>query len=83
MTAAVRGIRLGVASARRSWAWLAVLVVAALGATSAGAAASPAVVLPPADGQFDYQLGGAYPPAPGVAIVDRDRSAPPAGSGRR
>jgi hypothetical protein len=77
MTAAARGIRLGVASARRSWAWLAVLVVAALGATSAGAAASPAVVLPPADGQFDYQLGGAYPPAPGVAIVDRDRSAAP------
>jgi hypothetical protein len=25
---------------------------------------------------FDYQIGGAYPPASGVAIVDRDRTAP-------
>ncbi|GIM94889.1 endo alpha-1,4 polygalactosaminidase [Paractinoplanes toevensis] len=33
---------------------------------------------PPADGRFDYQLGGAYPPASGVAIVDRDRTAQPA-----
>ncbi len=34
--------------------------------------------LPPADGRFDYQLGGAYPPAAGVEVVVRDRSAPPA-----
>ncbi|GIF22283.1 hypothetical protein BJ973_002607 [Actinoplanes tereljensis] len=33
---------------------------------------------PPANGRFDYQLGGAYPPAAGVAIVDRDRTAQPA-----
>ena len=33
---------------------------------------------PPADGIPDYQLGGAYEPAAGVAIVGRDRSAEPA-----
>jgi hypothetical protein len=27
---------------------------------------------------FDYQIGGAYPPPPGVAIVSRDRNDPPA-----
>jgi Glycoside-hydrolase family GH114 len=34
--------------------------------------------LPPANGGLDYQLGGAYPPPAGVAIVSRDRKAPPA-----
>jgi hypothetical protein len=29
--------------------------------------------LPPANGKFDYQLGGAYAPEPDVAIVVRDR----------
>jgi hypothetical protein len=29
-------------------------------------------------GKFDYQLGGAYPPPPGVGIVVRDRLDPPA-----
>ena len=37
-----------------------------------------ALDLPPANGQFDYQIGGAYTPAAAVRIVDRDRSAPPA-----
>jgi hypothetical protein len=32
----------------------------------------------PGTGRFDYQIGGAYPPAPGVAIVTRDRRDPPA-----
>lgn len=32
---------------------------------------------PPVNGTFDYQIGGAYPPAAGVAIVDRDRSERP------
>ncbi len=32
----------------------------------------------PVPGQFDYQLGGAYPPPPGVTIVTRDRRARPA-----
>ena len=43
---------------------------------SAGSAAS--TTLPPANGQFDYQIGGAYLPSSTVAIVDRDRLAAPA-----
>jgi hypothetical protein len=43
---------------------------------SAGSAASYA--LPPADGQFDYQIGGAYTPSSTVKIVDRDRLESPA-----
>ncbi len=40
---------------------------------------APAVVaLPPAGATPDYQLGGAYPPPPGVGIVARDRTAVPA-----
>ena len=35
------------------------------------------VALPPTNGQFDYQIGGAYPPLSSVSIVDRDRSASP------
>ena len=35
------------------------------------------VTAPPANGRFDYQIGGAYAPAAGVAIVGRDRSEPP------
>jgi hypothetical protein len=34
--------------------------------------------LPPAGGQYDSQLGGAYPPPPGTAIVSRDRTDAPA-----
>jgi Glycoside-hydrolase family GH114 len=33
--------------------------------------------LPPANAGFDYQLGGAYPPPPGVTVVSRDRTASP------
>jgi hypothetical protein len=58
-----------------------VLVVTAVllctGPLTRGASAAPAVRLPPADGLLDYQLGGAYPPAADVAIVDRDRTDPP------
>jgi Glycoside-hydrolase family GH114 len=45
----------------------------------AGCAAVPAggVVDPPAGASFDYQLGGSYPPADGVGIVVRDRTARP------
>ncbi|NYJ74844.1 endo alpha-1,4 polygalactosaminidase [Allobranchiibius huperziae] len=32
----------------------------------------------PAAGVFDYQIGGSYPPASGVRIVDRDRTSAPA-----
>jgi len=57
----------------------AALAEGAIGACALGVgSASAAVRLPPADGQFDYQIGGAYPPAAGSAIVDRDRTAPPA-----
>ena len=60
------------------------LAVAALSAAallvgvcaSAGSAASYA--LPPANGQFDYQIGGAYAPSSTVKIVDRDRLEAPA-----
>jgi hypothetical protein len=38
----------------------------------------PSLVLPPANGPFDYQLGGAYPPPTGVAVVSRDRTDAPA-----
>lgn len=32
---------------------------------------------PPVNGQFDYQIGGAYTPVAAVGIVDRDRSVAP------
>src|SRR5690606_3848532 len=38
----------------------------------------PLIELPPPDGEFDYQLGGAYEPPAGVQIVSRDRHDPPA-----
>ncbi len=45
---------------------------------SAAPANSPAdITLPPANGQFDYQIGGAYTPQSSVQIVDRDREASP------
>jgi Glycoside-hydrolase family GH114 len=38
----------------------------------------PRIVLPPAASRFDYQLGGAYGPPAGTAIIERDRlSSPP------
>jgi hypothetical protein len=43
-----------------------------------GAGAAPTVTLPPPNAQFDYQLGGAYEPPQGVAVVSRDRNDPPA-----
>ena len=33
------------------------------------------VALPPVAARFDYQLGGAYPPPPGVRVAVRDRGA--------
>ncbi|MFI9649352.1 endo alpha-1,4 polygalactosaminidase [Streptomyces sp. NPDC052040] len=46
-------------------------------ATPSGSAAEKPVRLPGANMSVDYQLGGAYPPAPGVRAVSRDRSAKP------
>ncbi|MEG3627368.1 endo alpha-1,4 polygalactosaminidase [Streptomyces poriticola] len=77
---------------RRSAAVLAVSAVTAsiaVTACSSGAdpgeassSASPArpagVTLPPVHADFDYQLGGPYPPQPGVSVVARDHTAPPA-----
>ncbi len=52
--------------------------VAAMLACSTGQAAQAvAVTPPPVNGQFDYQIGGAYTPASSVTVVDRDRGASP------
>jgi hypothetical protein len=57
----------------------ALLVAAALTACGFSAdSAVGAVRLPPRHAGFDYQIGGAYPPPPGVRIVSRDRTASPA-----
>jgi hypothetical protein len=61
---------------------MAVAVAAACGGGGGpGGPANPGdVTLPTANATFDYQIGGAYAPAAGVDIVDRDRSdAPVAG----
>nr|WP_237536758.1 endo alpha-1,4 polygalactosaminidase [Streptomyces sp. SID5785] len=42
------------------------------------AGSAPQVLRPEAGAAFDYQLGGAYPPADGVRVVARDRTAEPA-----
>lgn len=57
----------------------AALGAAALGLASCGApdAGPAAITLPPANGTFDYQLGGAYPPADDVQVVSRDRTEQP------
>lgn len=44
----------------------------------AGVAVAQDVTLPPAGGQYDSQLGGAYDPPDGTLIVSRDRAEPPA-----
>lgn len=44
--------------------------------TPAGKHTPSRIALPPVNGQFDYQIGGAYTPARSVSIVDRDRSDP-------
>jgi hypothetical protein len=46
-------------------------------AVARGAGAVHGVVKPPANGRFDYQIGGGYRPLPSVRIVDRDRTARP------
>lgn len=55
-----------------------ILTLALVAAGIAAAPASGAVTPPPAGAQFDYQIGGAYPPASAVGVVDRDRTDPPA-----
>lgn len=69
---------------RRAALWSCVAVTLAgvsLAAVTGGAAATSGgsrVLLPPAAGRADYQLGGSYPPPSGTRIVERDRSARPA-----
>jgi hypothetical protein len=55
----------------------AVLAMAALTLLALGAATASALTLPPANKQFDYQIGGIYNPLTNVATVDRDRTDPP------
>jgi Glycoside-hydrolase family GH114 len=52
----------------------AVLLAGVLAAAATGCATP--VTLPPAGAAWDYQLGGAYPPTPGVEVVVRDLTAP-------
>ena len=49
------------------------------GTESAGGSGSNGEVnLPPGNGSYDYQIGGAYPPPAGVKVVSRDRGDAPA-----
>lgn len=48
---------------------------------TATSASQSALRLPDPHAGFDYQLGGGYPPPPGVTIVGRDRADKPAGVG--
>jgi hypothetical protein len=43
-------------------------------ATTAAATGGTSYTLPPANGKFDYQLGGSYAPLANVQIVSRDRT---------
>jgi hypothetical protein len=56
------------------------LVAAAIVATVVVVARAEAAdgALPPPNATFDYQIGEAYPPPAGVAVVSRDREASPA-----
>ena len=48
------------------------------GGQGVGGQGGKALKLPTANAPFDYQIGGAYPPPAGVAIVSRDRGDAPA-----
>jgi hypothetical protein len=50
-----------------------ILLALTFSTAATGASAAPSRTLPPVNGTFDYQLGGAYTPAAGVEIVSRDR----------
>jgi hypothetical protein len=54
------------------------LAMTAAPSPAAASGSVKAVQLPPVNGQFDYQIGGAYRPAASVRIVDRDRTSHPA-----
>ncbi|MGU3292721.1 endo alpha-1,4 polygalactosaminidase [Williamsia sp. M5A3_1d] len=72
-------------SVRRSLLVTLLLVVAACSSTTpdravdtSSAGSRSGIAAPPTTGSFDYQLGGAYPPAEGVTVVARDSTAEPA-----
>jgi hypothetical protein len=56
----------------------AILTTALLTGCASAPPASAAVTPPPANAQFDYQIGGAYTPDAAVGVVDRDRTSAPA-----
>jgi hypothetical protein len=53
-------------------------VLATVNPNPVATARADSVPLPPVNGRFDYQIGGAYRPAASVRIVDRDRTSHPA-----
>ncbi len=58
-----------------------VLVTSTAGTGGGSGGGGSTVTLPPANGKFSYQLGGAYTPESGVRVVSRDRTVAPAGAG--
>ena len=56
----------------------AAVLALSLAAALIGAASASAADPPPAHALFSYQIGGAFPPEPGIGIVDRDRHDTPA-----
>jgi hypothetical protein len=68
-----------VRSHRAATAIIVLAMAATLGSVSSTRAATGRhVTVPPANGRFDYQIGGDYKPLRSVKIVDRDRTATPA-----
>lgn len=70
-------------ASRRRWLRLAATAAIVLGALMPALAptvapAGPTVTPPPPAARFSYQISGAFRPAPGVRIVDRDWHDPPA-----
>jgi Glycoside-hydrolase family GH114 len=55
----------------------ALLGLSACASAAAPAASAGAITRPPPNAPFDYQLGGAYPPAAEVRMLERDREAAP------
>jgi hypothetical protein len=63
---------------RLAVAGLAILVLGGPSTVARGSTAGHGIVKPPANGRFDYQIGGSYRPLSSVQIVDRDRTDTPA-----
>ena len=68
-------------SVRRAVVVVPCAAAACLALVGCSTAQAPGWAAPPAGAAFDYQLGGPYPPAPGVEVVVRDRTAEPADLG--